>query len=206
MTAVPPPPKVRPATREDLPAVGRALAAAFHDDPIWRWIAPESRRWAELAARWFTAEATAQFEGHGRVFVDDDGMGAAVWVEPKHWRSTTRETLHMAAPSLRFLRSGLLRGVRMVSALEKAHPTDEHWYLSLLGTHPAAQGRGVGSALLAPMLEQADAEGLPAYLESSKKANLAFYGRHGFVTSGEPIRAGDGPPLFPMWREPRSPG
>lgn len=203
---MPTPPKVRLATRADLPAIGRALAGAFRDDPVWRWMAPESRRWTELAARWFEAEVRGQLGGHGLVWVDEDVSGAAVWVSPKHWRSTTRETLRMAVPSIRFLRSGLLRGMNTVSVLEKAHPTDEHWYLSLLGTHPDAQGRGVGSALLAPLLDRADTEGLPAYLESSKKANLAFYGRHGFVTSGEPIRPGDGPPLFPMWREPRTPG
>lgn len=202
---MPTPPTVRLATRDELPAVGRALAAAFDDDPIWRYLAPPSRRWSDLAARWFTAEATAQFDGHGEIWVDDDLMGAAIWSAPGHWRSTARESLRIAIPSVRLFRGGLFRGVRTITALEKAHPREEHWYLSLLGTDPAAQGRGIGSALLAPILERADDEGLPAYLESSKKANLAFYGRQGFEQSGDPIRGGDGPPLFPMWRVAKGP-
>jgi GNAT superfamily N-acetyltransferase len=202
---VPTPPKVRRATRDELPAVGRTLAAAFHDDPVWRWLAPSARNWDDLAARWFAAEATAQHDGHGEVWVDDDLMGAAIWAPPGHWRSTPRETLKVAVPSMRFLRTGLVRGLRTVAALEKAHPREEHWYLAFLGTDPGAQGRGIGSALLAPVLQRADEEGRPAYLESSKKANLAFYGRQGFATSNDPVRAGGGPPLFPMWREPKAP-
>ena len=46
---MPAPPKVRPATRDDLPEIGKALAGAFADDPVWRWMAPDSRRWLDLA-------------------------------------------------------------------------------------------------------------------------------------------------------------
>ena len=52
----------------------------------------------------------------------------------------------------------------------------------------------MGSTLLAAARTSRRRRGCP-YLESSKKANLAFYGRHGFVTSGDPIRPGDGPAL-----------
>ncbi len=203
---MPQPPKVRPATRDELPAIGRVLAAAFDEDPVWRWMAPPSRRWDERAAAWFTAEATLQFDRSGEVWVDDDVLGAAIWCPPGRWRSGLRDNLRLAVPTLRLMRGGVGRALRTVNVLERAHPREEHWYLSYLGTDPTAQGRGIGSALMTAVLERADEQGLPAYLESSKKANLAFYGRHGFVTSGDPVRAAAGPPLFPMWRDTRADG
>ncbi len=55
------------------------------------------------------------------------------------------------------------------------------------------------------MLAICDRDGTPAYLESSKEQNVAFYARHGFVADG-PVEVLPGaPPVWPMWREPLSP-
>jgi ribosomal protein S18 acetylase RimI-like enzyme len=94
--------------------------------------------------------------------------------------------------------------VRLLAAYERARPRQTHWYLGTLGTDPDRQGRGVGSALLRVVLDRLDHEGLPAYLESSKERNLAFYARHGFQVTGE-ITTRRGPTLWLMWREPRPP-
>jgi ribosomal protein S18 acetylase RimI-like enzyme len=88
--------------------------------------------------------------------------------------------------------------------MEKRHPDDRsHWYLFILGTEQAAQGRGWGSALLAEMLARVDADGMSAYLESSSERNLALYARHGFEVTDEVAIPG-GPRVWPMWREPRA--
>jgi GNAT superfamily N-acetyltransferase len=92
------------------------------------------------------------------------------------------------------------------AGLERHHPVrPPHWYLAVLGAEPASQGKGLGSAVLAPVLEQCDADGVGAYLESSKERNIDFYARHGFRVSEE-LRLGGarGPRLWGMWREPRS--
>jgi ribosomal protein S18 acetylase RimI-like enzyme len=86
---------------------------------------------------------------------------------------------------------------------QRLHPEDPpHWYLAILGTDPSAQGRGLGSAMMGPILEGCDREGLGAYLESSKERNVDFYARHGFRVTGE-RRLPRGPRLWPMWRDPR---
>jgi len=74
----------------------------------------------------------------------------------------------------------------------------------VLGTDPQHQGKGIGSALLAPVLAKCDAEGIPAYLESSKERNIPFYRRHGFEVTTE-LNLKNGPSLWPMWRDPRPP-
>jgi ribosomal protein S18 acetylase RimI-like enzyme len=91
--------------------------------------------------------------------------------------------------------------MHLLQLVDLARPREAHWYLATLGTDPDRQGQGVGSALLRKVLERADLEGLPAYLESSKERNLAFYGRHGFEVTGEIHTPGGGPTLWLMWRE-----
>jgi len=67
-----------------------------------------------------------------------------------------------------------------------------------LNVHPT----WMAPALMAPVLEQCDAEGVPAYLESSKESNIPFYERHGFKVTGE-VKVKNGPSLWPMWRDPQ---
>ena len=119
---------------------------------------------------------------------------------PGTWRMGNLELLSMW-PVLLSWRSALGRSLRLLSLVEKVHPTEPHWYLAVLGTSPDQQGKGIASATLAPILRRCDEEGLPAYLESSKEANIAFYRRHGFEVRGQ-VDVPGGPSLWPMWREP----
>ena len=102
----------------------------------------------------------------------------------------------------RLLRRAPLVGYGLLG-VEKAHPpAPPHWYLATLGTEPAAQGRGLGTAVLTPVLEQCDRDGVAAYLECSKERNVDYYARFGFRATGE-LRLPRGPRVWPMWRDPR---
>jgi hypothetical protein len=46
--------------------------------------------------------------------------------------------------------------------------------------------------------------GVPAYLETSTEANVAWYRHHGFEVQHEVRPVAGGPPVWTMWREPRS--
>lgn len=87
------------------------------------------------------------------------------------------------------------------AAVAPFHPRSPHWYLAVLGTDPSAQRTGIGSALIKPTLRRCDTDGIPAYLESSKEANISFYQRHGFRVTQE-IKVPQGPMLWAMLREP----
>jgi len=54
---------------------------------------------------------------------------------------------------------------------------------------------------MATILTRCDAEGIPAYLESSKESNLAYDERHGFRTTRELSLPDGGPSVWPMWRD-----
>ena len=76
-------------------------------------------------------------------------------------------------------------------------------YLFTIGTRKAARGKGLGKALIRPVLEACDREGLSAYLENSNPDNTGFYMSHGFEHM-KLFEVGEGaPPLEAMWRKPR---
>jgi predicted acetyltransferase len=87
--------------------------------------------------------------------------------------------------------------------MKNAHPDEPHWYLAIVGSDPGIRRKGFGHALMRSRLDRCDAEGLPAYLESTNPDNVPYYRRFGFEVTGEiPLPLG-GPNLLPMWREPR---
>ena len=88
---------------------------------------------------------------------------------------------------------------RVLQAMAAAAP---HWYLDTIGVAPTAQRRGVGKALIEHVLVHADAERLPAYLDTSAEWNLPYYKRFGFAVTAE-CRLPNGVPAWGMTREPQ---
>lgn len=89
--------------------------------------------------------------------------------------------------------------------LEHLHKRDvpqQHWYLMILGVDPPRQGQGLGSAVILPVLDRADRENLPCYLETAKERNLPFYRKHGFEVVVEDDLPRGGPHFWTMLRQP----
>jgi GNAT superfamily N-acetyltransferase len=190
-------------------ALSHAMARAFDDDPWFRWLLPDPPKRYRALRRFFAATAT-DCRAHGRVDVAEDGdlvVGAAAWLPPKGYPPSgarqARLTLSVAAAVPAFPRRAPI-AMRVLNLLQKKHPKEEHWYLALLGTDPSRWRRGIGSHLLEPVLAQADADGLPSYLETQAERNLAFYGKHGFNVTEELRVPGCPLPLWTMWRPARS--
>lgn len=195
---------VRKATGADRSRLAEALSRAFFDDPVMTFILPPEQSRLRRIQALFELQLKRVHLPHDECYTTADVAGGALWAPPDQWRMPVLTVLRSLPRIVPLLGTRLPVALKAINAVERVHPRAPHWYLAVLGTEPAQQGKGVGSALLQPVLERCDREGLPAYLESSKEANLAFYARHGFeVTSTINLPAG-GPPVWPMWREPRS--
>lgn len=181
-----------------------ALARAFDDDPVTRWVFPE-KRYDERLRNWFALNLVKLNLRHRLVFTTEGYQGGAIWMPPETWALHVRDLLRVLPGNIRALGAKLPSAFITLLDIEKRHPKAPHYYLATLGTEPAWQGKGVGSALLQPVLARCDAEGVPAYLESSKERNVPFYARHGFEVTERMELRGGGPPLWLMWREPRPP-
>lgn len=194
---------VRRATRADLPALGTMLARAFDDDPVSAWSSPPQASRKRMLER-FHGARLRQLLPHGEVWMAEGASSAALWAPPNTWKTTWREDLELTACMLSpriFLRAPLVG--RGLLGVERKHPEKPpHWYLATLGTDPVAQGRGLGTRVLEPVLTQCDRDGVGAYLESSKQRNVDYYARFGFRVSEE-LRLPRGPLIWLMWRDPR---
>jgi ribosomal protein S18 acetylase RimI-like enzyme len=196
---------VRKATLADAPRLALALASAFQDDPVIAWVFPDQHRRRAVLAAFMEFRLRRLAFAHDEIWMTAGGAAAAVWLPPPgRWKLSRVQRLGLLPALVRFFGLRTASVLAGLERMEDRHPQDRsHWYLFILGTEPAAQGRGLGSALLAHMLARVDADGMPAYLESSSERNLALYGRHGFQVTGEVAIPG-GPRIWPMWREPRT--
>ena len=195
--------RARTATPDDIAPLAAALARAFADDPVMTWLfgRHDERRLKRLR-RFFALEAR-RHGVQGEVLTTDGHLGGAFWDPPDRWKERWVDMLRSLPVMAPAVGPRVFRAVRGLSVIEQAHPRAPHWYLSVLGTDPPAQGTGVGADLMTPILDRCDEQGLGAYLESSKERNIAFYARYGFAVTAE-IQLPDGPPLWPMWREPKA--
>lgn len=195
------PVKVRTARPEDRRALATVLARSFYDDPVTSWFYPNDRTRLRNARTFFRIRLK-QLARQEQTHTTEDLAGAALWALPGQWREEGHEVIQYL-PTVPAILPRLPLALRAMRLIEDHHPHEPHLYLSILGTDPDKQGRGIGSALLAPGLRLADEDGLGCYLESSKEENIAFYARHGFVVREEIRLPKGGPSLWLMWRDPR---
>jgi GNAT superfamily N-acetyltransferase len=194
---------VRRATPDELPALARVLTRAFADDPVTAWIFPDESDRVERLGRFYSELFLPRMAvGRDEIYTDDRVRGVASWTPPGHGETGTLDMLRMLPRLARLSGRWLPRTLKTLSYMESQFPEAPHWHLPFLGVVPEAQGEGIGSALMQPILDRADRERMPAYLEASTERSRALYLRHEFVVLNEMRLPGGGPPLWRMWREP----
>jgi ribosomal protein S18 acetylase RimI-like enzyme len=201
------PPQVRVAFDDEAPRVASVLTDAFVDEMgLNYWLRQDRAK--ERARRLFFDAAVRDVVHPQRTLWlaagDDQAVGAALWLAPgQHafelgfWRQVALAPLLWTVAGV----TGALRGLSLSERISALHPHQPHAHLVFLGVAPAAQGRGVGSAMLKQTLSRLDAAGTPALLEATTERNVALYQRHGF----EVIENLHAPGLHVriMWRTPR---
>lgn len=192
---------VRNAVPEDRERVIATLTRAFRHDAIVRHLFPSDATYEHRASLFFGYYFDVRVAGGEVTVCGDDVAGASLWNPPggnrlgqmfveEHWETNVVPAI---APD------ELARYEAFKVVLEAMTPDEPHWYLGLLGTDPGRQNQGIARALLEPMLERADREGFPVFLETGMAGNVAIYERFGFRTIAE-ATVPEGPKVWGLLR------
>ena len=183
--------------RADVEAVAALLARAFADDPVLTFLLGEGR---ERERRLIFGTLCRDVERAGLIEgVRAEGRLAAVavWLPPGAHPVPLRREASMV-PSWARLATMHARAIprllRATTALDRLHPREPHWFLSLLGTEPDLQRGGRGAALVEHGLRRAGS--VPSHLDTGRPENVPWYRRFGFEVADE-VRLVPGAP--PSW-------
>lgn len=172
------------------------LVNAFDKDPLLQYFLPQeiskrekiSYKISKINLRY------AQLSGH--IYTTPEIKGIAAWIPPNQYPLNFLKILQLGFYQIPFQLgfSKLKKLLSVFSTFEKYHKQDmnqPHWYLLVLGVSEAYQSQGIGSLLMKPILERADKENLPCYLETTTEQAVRFYQRNGFEiirNEEEPVR------------------
>jgi GNAT superfamily N-acetyltransferase len=195
---------VRKARPDEAGRLAAILGRAFYDDPAMRWVMKDDRRRGRRLERSFALYLRKLWLKQDECYTTESVVGAIVWELPGQWKVGLVDMARLAPAVARINGRLLPRKLRALAALESNHPAEPHYYLPFVGVEPEWRGRGLGAALMRPILDRCDSEQRPAYLEASSPRNRTLYERHGFEVTEEFTLGRGSPPLWRMWRHPNA--
>lgn len=189
---------IREAGAADVAGAADTLTEAFRDYPFTRHTISADDHLARLREfqRIFLAEIGLP---HGRVWVSEDLEAVAVWSTPGS--GGAEEVVAELLPTLVNLAGDRADAYGSAEgAMARHRPTEPVWFLGTAGVRPNAQGRGLGRAVVGAGLREADAAGVPAFLETSAPGNVRLYESLGFRVTAEYDLPDGGPHTWSMRR------
>ncbi|MFR9779359.1 GNAT family N-acetyltransferase [Micromonospora sp. MS34] len=177
-------PRITVAGPADRARVVASLVAAFARDPVLRHLFPDEATYPRYAAAFFGHLFDKRVRRR-TIWTVEGGASVAIWEPPLTDAGAPDDALAAQLPGDALAR---VRGYE--HAVHAALPTTPFWYLGVLGTHPDHAGRRWGHAVMRAGLRRAEADGLPAVLETSSPGNVEMYRRAGWEvvrTLTEPV-------------------
>ena len=177
--------------KEDLVRLADIAADAYQDYPLHNWFT--NGKYDKKASKLIMQISLKTMTEDAVIYADSEEMnGFAVWLPIGFTGSKTLPFLVNGGLEL-ILHSGLgiigrlLTYENYAMNLKKGFTDNYDWYLYNLSIKKDAQGKGIASKLLRPMLEFCDNERMVAYLETNKKSNVSLYKHYNFELKKEEL-------------------
>lgn len=198
---------IAPLCEANVPRVAQLLAAAFSDDPAYRYLFPDTQLGQLALSDFFARNLRAHLP-----------MGCSYTLLSEHAATLATVTLRppggLHMPLLELVARGLapfafahgLAATRRLVWLKRTYDRleleaargGEHHYVHMMAVRPELRGRALGSALLGEVL----ARTMPrtqCVLTTHFERNLLFYRRFGFEVCGETRLHPPGSTPYTVW-------
>ena len=170
--------------KKDLDRLAEVAADAYQDYPLHNWFT--KGKYDKLASKLIMQISLRTMTEDAVIYADSEEInGFAVWLPLGFTGSKTMPFLLNGGLKLIF-HSGLGIIARLLTYetyamnLKKEYTDNYDWYLYNLSIKKSAQGKGIASKLMRPMLQFCDNEKMVAYLETNKESNVGLYKHYGF--------------------------
>ena len=192
---------------KDLERLAEVSADAYRDYPLHNWLT--KGKYDAVASKLLMLITLRTMAKDAVIYADSEEMnGFAVWI-PFGFSGTEAIPFLMNGGLRLIFHSGpgiivrLQRYENYSMGLKKEFTDHYDWYLFNLSVKEDAQGKGIASKLMRPMLQFCDDEHMVVYLETNKEKNVGFYRHYGFdVMRGELIPK-TSVPHYAMVRQPK---
>jgi ribosomal protein S18 acetylase RimI-like enzyme len=167
------------ASLADVDLITNILLVSFKNDPHVNFLLEESKNERKLNILMdYVVDQTFR---QGEIYLSDDNNGVALW----DFERNEEVSLHYIWRNLDFLiRIGIKPVIRIVKSEAHVHKNfrkyPRYCHLYMIGVLPEAQGKGLASTLMNPMLQAMKAKSIPVFLETANLRNVGIYKRKGF--------------------------
>ena len=144
--------QARLASVIDQTSLMASMILAFNNDPIIRWMYPNPHQYLSHFANLVKALGEKAFDHNSAYKICnhlDGDIGAAFWLPPSVDPDFDGVTEHLQQSIFEPQQATVFETLEQMG---EYHPHEPHWYLAFLGVEPPQKGKGLGSALIQPML------------------------------------------------------
>lgn len=192
-------------TFSDVEQAAQVISQAFINDPLISFVLPFRRTRVKTLYKFFRAYGEVNIKNNRGYGFGEPLQGVAYWKSPNQDNlSISVKSLTLFLPLLfTFYPIGYFRAkaiFQKIDELHKNYADEPHYYLDNIGVIPIAQGKGVSSKLIRPILEMADSQKVITYTDTVTQSNAALYEHFGFQCMEESSIANTGITVWALRR------
>ena len=182
--------------KKDLKNAVNVLTDAFSEESMWKEVfknEEKNRALTEVMVRFCLK--------YGNVVSTSENIEGVMAITPYDKDMTTWRIIRSGAFFLSMQMAGEAKMMQVLTkAVEEAKKSlnlGQYIHLLIMGVSQEFQGKGFGGKLLRAVIEKAEIERVPIYLETQKEANVSLYEKYGFSAKEKIILPE--PLNLPMW-------